>query len=71
MKEKLNYLPIGTVIELPFAKIKVMKADGCDGCVFDDCKCCSFVRELFGDCEKGSLEINRKDCNVIFKLIKK
>lgn len=57
----MNELPIGTIIELPFIKIKVMEdkdqeQTSCFECVFwDDCP--YYAKKWFGECSA----LNRKD----------
>lgn len=57
--ENMNELPIETIIELPFAKLKVVKdqeQSNCFDCVFwDDCP--YYAKNWFGECSA----LNRKD----------
>lgn len=57
----MNELPIGTIIELPFTKLKIVEdkdqeGSSCIECVFfDDCPI--YAKKWFGECSA----LNRKD----------
>lgn len=66
-----KYLPVGTIIELPFAKLKVVEnkdwgSNSCSHCFFD-CFCADRFVDAFGTCISSFRE---DSANVYFELLK-